>query len=202
MSQQYPPAPGQPPYDGSGRGAWDAQGHPGQPDAGAQPPATYQAPPGQAPYGQAPFGQDPYGQNVYGQAPSSQAPYGQNPYEQNPYGQSPYAVHDPYGRPEPTGLAGPTGDGVHYGQQPPSPYGPVAPYGAPRTPPGRPVWKIVLGTIFAAIAGIMALAALAATANGNGPSRGDAAYLFGYVVGQLLMVLVPAFIAWLLLRRR
>lgn len=210
MSQQN-----QPPY-----------GHQWQPgdgsDAAGQSRGVPGVPSGQDPqHGYGPGAFPAHGQGAYGQgAPAPQQQGGQYGYGQSPDGQSGY---DQYGygvqgqpNAEPQGIAGPTGDGVQYGQPhgfgAPGPYGsgPQQSYGQeahpyamrPPTPAPRPAWKTVLGVVFAAIAALMTLGALSSLSRGGGPSSTSTAYLIGYVLGGVLMIVVPALVAWLLLRRR
>ncbi len=150
----------------------------GYPQSGGFPPPGQPAEPfGQAApeYGQNP---PPFGQPAqYGQAPP---PYGQAPQQ---YGQPPQ----------------------QYGQAPQQ-YGQPA-YGqggwAPQQPAKRPVWKTVVGWIFASLAILFTLSAVSQLATGRMRlGGGTAAYNVGYLLGIVLMIGVPALVAWLLLRRK
>lgn len=87
-----------------------------------------------------------------------------------------------------------------YGQ--PQQYG-GQPWTAPAPAPGRPVWKLVLGIVLAVWSGLALLSSLSragvmvAEASGRG-----AAYQLGNLIGVLLIIVLPAVLAWLLLRRR
>ena len=128
---------------------------------------------------------EPYGQAApeYGQNPP---PFGQ-PAQ---YGQAP----PPYGQPP-----------QQYGQ-PPQQYGQPA-YGqggwAPQQAAKRPVWKTVVGWIFASLAILFTLSAVSQLATGRMRlGGGTAAYNIGYLLGIVLIIGVPALVAWLLLRRK
>ncbi len=128
------------------------------------------------------------GQQQYGQQPG--ATYGQHPYGQpapNPYGQQPGAIYgqQPYGQPAPT----------PYGQ---AGWGPAAPR-APR----RPVWRTVLGWILIGLSVLLLLSTLSRMGLGDLRLSGSGpAYVYGYLVGALITIALPAVIGWLLLRRK
>ncbi len=156
------------------------------------------------PTGQAPpqhYGPQPYGPPPYGPA----QPYGAQHYGAQQYGQTPPQQH---GAQWP-GQAAPPLQGVQqYGQTPqdPASYGhPQPDAGRPGAAPasGRPVWKSVVGILLAIWSGLALLSALSragsliATSSGRG-----AAYQFGSLIGVLIMIVLPAVLAWLLLRRK
>lgn len=178
MAQQNQPQ--EPGTDGAGYGWANSPGY-GRPDGSQPEPQGYA--PGQQfgsaqQYGQPTIPSPQYGQAPqYGTPPSGQ--YGDQ-YPQQPYGTQPQPGQPQYGQ-------------TQYGQ---------SPYGMPPVRQPRPVWKTVLGVIFAAIAGLFTLGAVSSAAQGNGPSGSGAAYLFGYIMGVVLMIGLPALFAWLLLRRK
>jgi len=212
MSQQNPPS-GQPwnqqhPQQG-GQAGWQP-GQYGQ--SGQQPPSASSGQDGYGPppqYGQStptpPYDAGAQGQqNYFPSAPAGGAtgptePYGIVDHRQGPPGQ--------YGQPEYPAAAyqqpyGPPANGP-YGQ--PAPFQGQAAWTAPAATqkPRRPVWKTVLGSIFAVIGGLMALSAVSQLATGRTQlNTGSAAYNFGYLIGMVLIVAVPLLLAWLLLRRK
>ncbi len=207
MSQPMPP-------DGPRR--WDAQPEdtPLSGDSGAQPYG----------YGQGASGPSDYAYPGYGDTQPRQSnpePFGYHysePYPptgrpSGPVGQAPQQYGQSYGQPpQQYGQApqyGQYGQAPQYGQpmQPgQSPYGQPTPYGqggwAPQPAPRRPVWKSVVGWILAGLAGLFALSAMSQFADGRLSFGRSAAYNAGYVIGILLMIVLPAVIAWLLLRRK
>jgi len=231
MSQQNPPSgpwdqqnPQQGWPGGSQPEPWssDGQSGPGSPwqapGSSAQPTGPQYGPNGQ----QVPSGQDGYGTpSHYGQSTPTQ------PFDPGAQGQQKYSPNAPAG-----GATGPVQPAGHVGhdQGAPAQYGQPEypapayqqPYGPPPVPgqygqpapgqqwvppsvptaPRRPVWKTVLGIVFAVIGGMMLLSAAAQLSSGQLRPRGDAAYNFGYILGVLLTVVVPLLLAWLLLRRK
>ncbi len=140
---------------------------------------------------------EPYGQpGQYGQTPpqyGQPAQYAQTP---TPYGQPAQQFGQP---PQAYGQSMPPPGQPPYGQ--PTPYGQGG--WAPQPAPKRPVWKTVVGWIFASLAILFTLSAVSQLATGRMRlGGGSAAYNVGYLIGIVLVIGVPALVAWLLLRRK
>ncbi len=205
MSQPMPP-------DGPRR--WDAQpeGTPRPGDPGAQPYGYGQGVGGPSDYTYPGYGDLQQGQpNPEPSGYHYSEPYPPTGQSSGPVGQAPQQYGQGYGQPsQPYGQAPQYGQPSQYGQAPQygqtPQYGQPASYGqggwAPQPKPRRPVWKSVVGWILAGLAGLFALSAMSQFANGGLSFGRSAAYNLGYLIGILVMIVLPAVIAWLLLRRK
>lgn len=224
MSQQNQPYSSQPWSHPDGQDASPWAERDGQPGLGGHgqtlPPASlppndaggYGAAPSPGTSGPgvpAPYGQ-PYGAGGRPTEPSGQAApqqYGPQHYEPQHHEPQQYATTQYATTQYGTTQYGPSASQPY----PPTPY-PPTPYGQPQQYPGqyvgaqparpRPVWKKVVGIVLAIWSGLALLSALSQVGSmvARASSRG-VAYQFGSLLGLLLMVVLPAVLAWLLLRR-